>query len=287
MVFRSIKLPLRKHDFLEGSILGAISFIKEATLYEEYAARPAFLQTLDPRIKVVSFLFLLMLAVLLKNNVLIGCIYCFCLMLTFIADIPLLFFLGRTWLFIPLFSLFMVFPSLFSFITPGASLWSMNLGGVTLSITKSGLAGALLFVTRIATTVSLVVLLSLTTRHTELLKVLRTFRVPQIFVMTLSMCYRYIYLYATIVENSFTAIKSRVGKVTQHKRGQRLVTGSMATTWRRSVRMSEEIYNAMLSRGYTGNPVILTQHQTKIADWLWLPGVIIFGLILMKLEYQW
>ncbi|MCX5706491.1 MAG: energy-coupling factor transporter transmembrane component T, partial [Candidatus Omnitrophica bacterium] len=99
-----------------------------------------------------------------------------------------------------------------------------------------------------------VVLLSITTRHFELLKTLRFFKIPQVFVMTISMCYRYIYLFIEVIENTYLAIKARVGTKIHYKKGQKIVAWRMATLWQRSVQLSQEVYSAMLSRGYRGEP---------------------------------
>jgi len=109
-------------------------------------------------------------------------------------------------------------------------------------------------VVRVATSVSLVVLLSLTTRHTQLLKVLRIFGVPQVFILTVSMCYRYLYLFAQMLENILTAIKSRVGVVSTPQKGQKVVAWNIANMWNRAEQMQSQVYLAMLSRGYAGEP---------------------------------
>jgi cobalt/nickel transport system permease protein len=234
--------------------MSAVSFIKDAAVCEEHASRRGFLQVLDAKLKTVIFFGFLLTAVLLKNTVLIGGLYALCLFLAVISRIPLGFFLLRTWVFIPLFSLCVAIPALFSFVTPGAPVAVFYILGVKFMVTRPGLDGAILFVVRIATSVSWVILLSLTTRHTELLQALRVFGVPQVFVLTVSMCYRYLYLFAVMVEHIFTAIKSRVGIVSAHRKGQRIVAWNMANMWNRAEQMNEQVYLAMLSRGYTGEP---------------------------------
>ena len=265
----------KKSDFIERSILSALAFLKDATLSEEYANRKGLLQSLDPRLKTISFFAFLVTAVSLKNVVLIGTLYGLCLLLAFLSSIPVRHFLVRTLLFIPLFSLCIVLPTLFSIVTPGEPVWSFNILGISAVITRPGFDGALLFVVRIATSVSLVVLLSLTTRHSELLKVLRVFGVPPIFVLTVSMSYRYLYLFATMVENIFTAVKSRVGVVSHQRHGQNIVAWNIANTWNRTTQMSEEVYMAMLSRGYTGEPRLLSEFQATPKDWVWLVCAVI------------
>jgi cobalt/nickel transport system permease protein len=265
-----IKVFQKRRDFIERSITSALSFLKDATFSEEHAGRKGFLQSLDPRVKTLSILAFLVTAISLKSALLIGVLYLLSLFLVFISSVPIGYFLIRTWVFIPLFSLGIVFPALFSVVTPGEALCSFHLFGFEGIITRPGVDGAVLFVVRIATSVSLVVLLSLTTRHSELLKVLRIFGISQLFVMTVSMSYRYLYLFATMAENIFLAIKSRVGVVSHQKMGQRVVAWNIANTWNRTTQISEEVYKAMLSRGYSGEPKLLSKFQTTPKDWVWL-----------------
>jgi energy-coupling factor transporter transmembrane protein EcfT len=88
--------------------------------------------------------------------------------------------------------------------------------------------------------------------------------------MTLGMCYRYVYLFVEIIENTYQAIKSRVGTVLRHKSGQNIVARNIAFLWARSYQLNEEVYKAMLSRGYSGEPIVLNSFKARFRDWLWL-----------------
>ncbi|MCX5703968.1 MAG: cobalt ECF transporter T component CbiQ, partial [Candidatus Omnitrophica bacterium] len=245
------------NNFIERSITGALSFLKESIFADEYASKNGFLQSLDPRIKTVTFLLFIVQIILTKNILILLCLYALCLLLTYLSKINLRFFLKRTWVFIPLFSFFIAIPALFSIFTPGEALFTFSLIGLKLAITHQGLSGAGLFVMRVITSVSFAVLLGITTKHFALLKVLRIFRIPQVFVMTLGMCYRYIYLFVEIIENTYLSIKSRTGGVRHYKKGQRIVAWNIAYLWQRSYGLSQEVYGAMLSRGYKGEPALL------------------------------
>lgn len=255
-------------NFIDRSIADVLSFLRESIFTDEYAARQGFLQSLDPRIKVVTFL-LFLTATLWTNSIpIVLCLYVACLILACFSKVNMGFFLKRTWIFMPIFSLFIAIPAIF--ITPGESLFTINMIGVQLIITRQGLFGAILFVMRVITCVSFTVLLSMTTKHFVLLKVLRIFGIPQVFVMTLGMCYRYIYLFLEVVENTYIAIKSRVGTRLHYKKGQQIVAWNISSLWQRSYYLNEAVYNAMLSRGYTGEPVIPDDFKAKSKDWVWL-----------------
>ncbi|MEW6076119.1 MAG: cobalt ECF transporter T component CbiQ [Candidatus Omnitrophota bacterium] len=260
----------RVNNFIERSLRGVLSFLKESIFADEFAARQGFLQALEPHIKALSMIFFIAIVIFAKSIAVIACLYLQCLLLALFSKIRLGFFLKRTWIFMPLFALFIAMPAMFSVFTPGESLFRFKVAGFAFSITRQGIASASLFVSRVITSVSYAVLLSLTTKHFVLLKALRVFRVPQVFVMVIGMCYRYLYLFMEVIENTYVAIKSRVGVIIRYRHGQHIVAWNIAQLWQRSYQLNEDVYNAMLSRGYSGEPVILNEFRAGVRDWFWL-----------------
>jgi cobalt/nickel transport system permease protein len=250
--------------------MGTLSFLKESVFSDEYAAKRGLLQSIDPRFKLAGFAFFILGVLFTRSIAACMCLYGVCLALAYASKIHMGFFLKRTWIFIPLFSLFIVIPALFSIFTPGSPITSFKVFGFGLTVTREGLFGAILFVSRVAASVSFAVLLSITTKHFELLKALRAVKIPQVFVMILGMCYRYIYLFIDVVENTYLAIKSRVGAQVHYKEGQHIVAWNIASLWYRSYQLNEAVYSAMLSRGYAGEPVAIHELRTCPRDWSWL-----------------
>jgi len=269
-----------RKDFIERSIRGALSFFKEAIFADETAGLPGLLQSLDPRIKIVTVLLCLSLVLFSRSIEVLGCLYLLSILLAVASRIRLGFFLKRTWVFIPLFSLLIAIPALFSFVSPGEPLVSAG----AFHITRHGIMSTGFFIGRVITSVSLVVLLSMTTRHFDLLKALRFFRIPQMFVMVLGICYRYIYLFVEIVENTHRAIRSRIGSRLHYRRGQRVVAWNIAHLWMRSYALNEQVYNAMVSRGFRGEPVAIDHYEIKLRDWLWLLATAVGSLMLAYVE---
>ena len=273
------KTLAKKSDFAQRSLQGALAFFKDALFAEETASQPGLLQTLDPRMKLAGILLLLLATLFARSLSVLGLLYLLCLLLAVLSRLRVGFFLLRTWLFVPLFSLAIAVPALFSFVSPGNVVASCGM----LHITQPGLYAAAFFLSRVTVSVSLAVLLSLTTRHTALLRALRALGVPQIFVMVLGMCHRYIYLFVELVENTYRAIRSRTGARIHHRQGQRIVAWNIGQLWSRSHALNEQVYGAMVSRGFRGEPVSLTRVRTRLRDWLWLGGVAIICATLMIL----
>jgi len=263
---------MKSNNFIERSIIWSLILLKDSIFAEELALKKGFLQSLDPRVKIISFLLFILQILFTGSLAVLFSFYMFCLLLVLVSRINLVFFLKRTWFFIPLFSLFIVLPAIFS---AGEALLSWQIWGVKLIISRQGLAAAEIFVLRVITCVSWVILLSLTTKHFVLLKALRIFKLPQIFIMTLGMCYRYLYLFVGIIQNTYLAIKSRLGMGVQYQKGQQIVAWNIVALWAHSVGLNEEVYKAMLARGYQGEILAWNDFAMKIRDYLWLSAVVV------------
>jgi cobalt/nickel transport system permease protein len=257
---------MKSNNFIERSIVGALTFLKDSIFAQEQVLQKGFLQSLDPRVKIISFLLLILQALFTGSIGVLFLLYGICLFLVSVSKINLGFFLKRTWIFIPLFSLFIALPAIFN---PGQALLAWQILGVKLIITRQGLAAAVIFVMRVVTCVSWVVLLNLTTKHFALLRALRIFKIPQVFILTLGICYRYVYLFVEIIQNTYLAIKSRIGIGVQYQRGQNLVAWNIASLWERSVGLNEEVYKAMLARGYQGEVLLWNDFKIRTRDYLW------------------
>ena len=75
---------------------------------------------------------------------------------------------------------------------------------------------------------------------------------PQVFVLILSMTYRYIFLFLHTVNGIFLARKSRMVAKTRGAEQRRWIGGTLGALMSRSFKMSNDVYAAMLARGFTG-----------------------------------
>jgi energy-coupling factor transporter transmembrane protein EcfT len=139
--------------------------------------------------------------------------------------------------------------------------------------------GAGLIVTRVAVSISLVVLLTLTTPWNRLLGALRALFVPRMFVLVLAMCYRYIFHLLNSVTDMYTARKARtVGRQADTGSGRAFVAASAGALFGKAHALSDEVHLAMISRGYTGEVRTLDQRRIRPADLAW--GLLAVGLAL-------
>jgi len=283
-------------DFIAKTLEETTRAIQHSVFAEEFASRKGFLQTIDPRIKVVTILWLLFLAAGTKElNVLIG-FYFVTLVLAFISYIPPGFFIKRVWFFIPLFTALIALPSIFNIITPGKDLYvlfhlpsSYHFGPYfipdKITITAQGLRGAEIFVMRVATCVSLAILLVLTTPWIRVLKALNVLHIPEIAILVLAMTYRYIFLFLRVAESMFLARKSRFIAKTNLKEQHRWLSARIGVLIGKSFNLSNEVHLAMLSRGWSGNPILFEEEKIGKRDIIWLLVVIAFTFIIWERSF--
>ena len=261
-------MPKKSSGFLEHTLPGAATLLEKPWSTTRSPSASAFCSSAIPRIKLASLLALILAAVAARNIMPICALYGVCLVLAFVSSIGPLYFIKRTFLFIPLFALFIAAPALLNTVTPGRTITAVRIAGWSIGITREGVATASLFFMRILALSSLAVLIVLTTRRHVLLRTLRMFGVPRIFVMTLGMCYRYILLFLDLMLDTLTAIRSRVGFIAGGRTARTVAALNMAGLWLRSYRLHAQVYDAMVSRGYTGEAVSGHRFRLGPADFL-------------------
>ena len=281
--------------FLDKTLLAIAGAAEQSLFSEQFANRRGLLQALDIRFQIVTFLFLLVLISLLHTPQALWLVYVAGLAIAALSRVPLWFFVKRVWLFVPLFSAAIVLPAALNIITPGDPLWvlvklprSYSCGPYTLpaeiSITRQGLWGGIVFVSRVAASVSFAVLFTLTHRWTDIFAGLRALFVPRVFVMTLSMTERYLFVFLRLVQDMYRARKSRTIRPLSSAAERNWTASRIGVTFKKSVEMSRDIYNAMLSRGFHGDYRSINRLSTRAIDYVWLVTVLCFGGILILLE---
>lgn len=257
----------RKPGFVEKTLGDITHNIEQAVFTEENARRDAFLQSFDPRLKLVAFGGLILATGLAHNVVTLALIYAFTLALALLSKIPFGFFVKRVWLGIPFFAGIVVIPSLF--LVPGPPLVALPIPATSFVLTISGpaVAGAILFVARVGASVSLAVLLVITTPWSNLLKALSVLHVPEVFVLILGMTYRYIFLFLRTLDNMLLSRQSRTVGPTSGGEQRKWIVAAVGVLLGKSFQMSNEVYQAMLSRGFAGRVRTLDDYRMSPRDW--------------------
>jgi cobalt/nickel transport system permease protein len=281
--------------FLDKTLFTITRVAEQSFFSEEYANRRGLLQGIDIRYQIVSFLFILVVISILHRPESLWILYGTSLVLAAFSRIPLQFLVKRVWLFVPFFTAIIVLPSVLNIVTPGDPVavlvrfsrprtWGPYTIPAEITITRQGIQGGIVFVSRVAASVSFAVLFTLTHRWAEIFAGFRALGVPRVFVMTLSMTERYLFVFLRLIQDMYRARKSRtIGELSAA--AERSWTASrIGVTFRKSLEMSDDVYKAMLSRGFSGEFRSINRFRSSFRDYLWLILVIAAGAMLLLFE---
>ena len=272
----------RGSPFLEKTLGGLAHLVAAAFDADAASAEDGLLQRIDARVKVVSLLGFVVAAVLAHRLATLAAFVGLALVLALASRIGLRRFVLRAWTFVPLFTAVIALPAITSWVSPGHALltiWPAE----HLAITTPGLMTAAHLILRVTAAVSFAVLLTLCTRWNDLLRALRVVRVPQMFVFVLAMTYRYIHLLVRLLSQMLLARKSRSVGPASAAENRRFLGASAGALFGKSQVLSEQVYAAMLSRGYTGEVHTLEHWRLGWLDLAWIGGCLAGLAVLVSL----
>jgi len=284
--------------FADKSLTEIVNYIKDAVFSEEYARREGFLQGIDQKVKFISFLVLIVATIFAHNVYIIMVFFSASLILASLSRIPLRFYIPRVLIFIPLFTGIVALPYIFNIFQPYEGTPLIVLHDFQrmielpllrpfsrIEITREGVFWASTFLARVTTAVSYAILLMLTTRWSDLVNTLSALRFPKMFVLILGMAYRYIFLLLDTISKMLFSRKSRaVGKESSVS-SWKLNAGIIGALFLKSYDMSENIYLAMLSRGFNGDFSHFHADSDPIMkDYLFLTIVLVFCISSLVME---
>ena len=177
------------------------------------------------------------------------------------------------------------------FTTAGAPLGSLRLGGWTLTATWAGLERFLSIAVKSWLSVQFAVLLTATTRFTDMMVAMRALHVPRLLVVIFGLMWRYLFLLVHEAKGLVTARESRSADAGMKTGGtlawRARVTGGMAgSLFVRGYERSERVYQAMLARGYDGEvrhfrpaPLSGRQRLALLAGIAALAGLTFVGIL--------
>lgn len=252
--------------FIERTAVALVSALDHAFYAEELARAPGFLQRLDPRVKLLGALALIVAVVEVYRLAVIAAIFLIAVVLAVGSRAPLRGLLTRVWIPVLCFTGVIALPAIF--VTPGRV--AAMLPGPGWPITSQGLTAAAFLVGRAETAATLCVLLILTTPWARVLKALRCLKMPVVLTALFGMTYRYLFLLLEAARDMFESRRSRlVGRLSGPER-RRVAASSAGVLISKSFDLSSEVYAAMLSRGYRGEVYALDEFESRPFDWIML-----------------
>jgi cobalt/nickel transport system permease protein len=259
---------MSRAGFIEHTMEGLYGAMERAMYAEGLAAGGGLLQRLDPRVKVLGLIALIVAAALSARLWVIAAILALAVLLAALSRVSIARLAGSVWAGAFLFTGAIAAPALF--LTPGEA--AAHLPGLGWTITAQGLRTAAYLLLRVETAATLAILLVFTTPWAHVLKALRTVRAPVVFVVILGMTCRYILLMLETAHEMFESRKSRTVGAASRADQRRMAVSSAGVLMGKTYQLSGEVYLAMQARGFRGEVYVLDDFRMTARDWAALAG---------------
>ena len=267
-----------KIAFIEKGIHHLADVVKTGYVQWETASRDNFFQGIDARIKVLFLLFYVIIVSLKKDILSEIVIAGFVFVLTVLSRLDIINFYRRVIFLSFFFGFLIALPSAFNVMTKGDiiipiahlsrpySLWIYEVPE-EVGLTTQGMYGVLMLSLRVMNSLALSFLVLNTTPFPEIIKALKILKVPDSFLMIITLSYKYMFLFAKTAEDMHLAKKSRLVGQVSNAEARRWVAGRIAVMLKKTRMRCEEVFKAMLGRGFSDDIKICTVNKLRMRDW--------------------
>jgi len=274
-------------SYIDRGIEGFADVLKEGYMQWELASKEGFLHGFDTRIKVVVWLFFILIISLKKELLPEFGIFITVFTLVVLSRINLVKFYKKIFLLGFIFGFLIALPSALNVITHGKLLfpiitlskpydfWVYHIPEV-IGFTEEGFSVVGMLTLRVLNSLSISFLILYTTPFPEIIKALKVLKVPDTFLIIISLAYKYIFIFARIVADMHLAKKSRLAGEVNRSDARNWVAGRIAFIFRKTQLKCDDVFKAMIGRGFSGE-IKLYQYQ-KIKGRDWIVGFFLFAI---------
>lgn len=274
-----------KMPFIEKGMHHVAHVIKTGHIQWETASKNDLFQSIDARIKVLFLLFYVIIVSLKKDilpEVLIGL---FVFTLAMISRLNIFSLYKRVLFFGFIFGFLIALPSAFNMITKGEIIfplihlskpyrfWIYQIPE-EIGLTREGVNGVMLLTSRVMNSLALSFFVLYTTPFPEIIRALKLLKIPDGFLMIITLSYKYMFIFAKTIEDMHLAKKSRLAGQVSNADARRWIAGRMAFIFKKIKLRYEETFKTMQSRGFSGSIKIYSVRKLRMHDWI--TGVILF-----------
>jgi len=271
---------IRRPSLAHRTAWGIGRNIAEVLANEELAARQGFLQRIEPRVRLLAVLLFAVTASLLHSPWSLAAMLALAATLAAASQVRVRSFMRKVWGSAGIFVILLAAPAATRLVTPGRVLVSLG----ALSLTVPGVLGAVTLVLRVVAAAGIALLIVWTMRWNDLLSALSQLRLPDVIVATLAMAQKQIVSLLRTVEQIHLARESRTLSAGTTAENRDWVIGRMAFVVHKSVRTADEVYDAMLARGFDGTMRLLPRDRGRARDWFYLLAALTFCAAMMALD---
>lgn len=246
---------------------------------DRYQKSDSLLHRLDPRIKLIGTVLIILSNALLPDGAWLAFALSFLLILALnlLAELGWHYSITRSIIALP----FALAAVSVVFTLPGNTITSFHIGPWLLTVSDAGLLRFTSILIRSWLSVQIAILLAATASFHALAHGMRHLYIPRILIAIVSFMYRYLFLLNEEVLRLIRGRTARSARAPDARRPsvtwQAQIAGNMVgQLFVRSLERSDRVYNAMQSRGFRGQFLTLNPHHIHGRDWVALAGTIVF-----------
>jgi len=270
------------------------SVLRAGFIQWETASKRGFFQGIDTRVKVLFLVFFIVIVSLKKTIFSETAMAFFFMGLALASRLDLIKHYGKILALTFAFGFLPAVPSVLNIFTPGDIIFSVFhfekghlLGPLAIppeiGLTDEGLRRVVMISLRVMNSLSISLLVFASTPFIEFIRALKVFRVPDVFLMTITLAYKYIFIFAQTVFDMHLAKKSRMTGAESDREARQWVSGRMAFMFRKSQQQCEEVFRAMTARGLS-DTVKLRRIPLPVAkDWMAGLGLFLSGILFLMI----
>ena len=193
-------------------------------------------------------------------------------LMVFAARLPIKFVMRRIWYpfaFILAFSAAMLLSG-----GTGTVLWSIGI----LEITEEAAYTAALILIRATAAIIMITVLLATTRFDMIVRVLYDLKMPIFLLQILMFSYRFIFVFTDEFGSMRNAMAAKGFRPKLSLRALSSIANMIGMLLIKSFERGDDVYRSMVSKGYTGKPVIMTENKMKTKDYAIVSIALIFAV---------
>ncbi len=281
---RKVKIP-----FLERGMDHLAGVIRDGYAQWEFSSQNGLFQKIDARVKLLFLLFFILIVSLKRDALPEACIWFFVFVLTLLSRLNIPRVYKRILFFGFIFGFLIALPAAFNVITKGEiilpivklprnySFWIYHIPA-GIGITREGIHAVAMLTLRVINSLSLSFLVLYTTPFQEIIRALKVLKVPDSFLIIITLCYKYIFIFSKTIEDMHLAKKNRIVRELRHTEAREWIAGRMAFIFRKAQLRCEEVFKAMVGRGFSDSIKFYGFRKMRMTDWyaaifLFLAGI--------------
>ncbi len=278
--------------FLERGIDRLAAMIKTGYSQWHFSTMKGFFQGIDARVKILFLIFFVILVSLKKeigSEILIGLTIFFLMLLSRLEVLQLY---KRIFSFALIFGSLVALPSALNLFREGEVLFTLLSLSTPyefwiysiperIGVTREGLYGVGMMTLRIINSLSITFLVLYTTPFPQIIKALKVFKLPDAALIVITLSYKYLFLFAGTVEDMHLAKKSRLIREIPRREGRGWIAGRIVLIFRKTRSRAEEVFKAMLCRGFSDSIRISETSKMRQRDWVTGAALFLAGCLLL------